>query len=1261
MNLLYHLSLALLSLVGNSPKNHSVLLAPVVNLGANAIACDSYLLDAGNPGAGFLWNTGATSQTLTVVSTGIYWVDVTDGTGTTRDSVYVQIFPTPADPTVNNITLCGAGTVDMIAQSTSDAVFWYDAPTGGNLIGAGDTLVYNATSTQTLYAEAVSLVSGLQAGLKTNTPGGYFTVTNTRGIIFNALQPLRLDSVTVYVDNTLNANLQILNASNAVIFSKPVSMTAVGANKLAVGYQLNPGTGYKLVLANPTGAGKLFIWTSATYPLNYNQIVMTGGYTNATHYNFFYNWKFTASSGCASNRVPGVVSVESAPVVNLGPDSIFCNVSSYLLNADNPGDNYLWNTGATSQTLSTSTSGLYSVLVTRNNGCSDSDSVQLVFNTSAATPVTSDTALCGPQTINLFAQSNGDEILWFDAAFNGNVIGFDETLSRTFNATETVYAQAVLYDKNISDGYAFNNVGGYFVVTNERGLVFNVHQPIVLDSVSIYADNTLSGTVRIYNSANTIVFSKAVSLTSVGKNTVAIGHKLLQGTGYRITLASPSGNGKLFIRTSSPYPVASPYLTITAGYTNTAHYNFFYNWKISVISDCNSGLAPLTVTVQDAPVVDLGADTFLCDISSLTLDAGNPGDFYLWNTGATTQSIVVDSSGVYSVLVSKANGCTDFSSKKVTLAPRPSDPVTTDTSVCSPVQATLHAQGDGDWLVWYDSPSGGRPVSVGEDYSLFASASQTFYVESAVIGSDFTAGVKTPTAGSYFALFDTRGLFFDVLEPIVLDSVTIYVDAQQFGFVQVRDSNNQIVFSKQVIINNNGANPVQLGAFLMPGNHYRLVFASPGGIGKFLINTSDNFPKLYEQVRITGGTTVNAHYNFFYDWKITAQQECKSPNRTPSSVTVEIPVDIQDSLYSCDDFVIDVTVPGATYLWSNASTAASINVDTTGIYWVEINNGAGCILRDSSFVEIPRDAGLPDDGVLCGNTLFTNYDSTAIFLWNTGDSTSSLDITNTGTYWVMVNEPRGCLLYDTITVTGFDVFPTVNLGNDFIICDSAVVDAGNAGLSHLWSTGATSQALTIYSSGSYTVTVTNANGCATQDTIGISVIQRPEAIFFVPDTVSGTNLAVTFNNLSDFGAYFWDFGNGKTGTTNNPVHTYSEPGNYCVTLIVSDLLNNCGTDTVTHCFVLLEYNVGIGDLFTSAGFRVFPNPFSGYLNIRSTQTLPDLHLTLSDPTGRILMETKTRLEADQPTKLNLEDLPSGVYILRSVSGENVQINRIIRN
>ncbi len=64
----------------------------------------------------------------------------------------------------------------------------------------------------------------------------------------------------------------------------------------------------------------------------------------------------------------------------------------------------------------------------------------------------------------------------------------------------------------------------------------------------------------------------------------------------------------------------------------------------------------INVDVKPFPVVNLGADTGLCIGYTMQLDAKNAGAQYLWNTGATTQSIQINTKGVYSVTVS-VNGC----------------------------------------------------------------------------------------------------------------------------------------------------------------------------------------------------------------------------------------------------------------------------------------------------------------------------------------------------------------------------------------------------------------------------------------------------------------------------------------------------------------------------------------------------------------------------------------------------------------------------
>lgn len=76
--------------------------------------------------------------------------------------------------------------------------------------------------------------------------------------------------------------------------------------------------------------------------------------------------------------------------------------------------------------------------------------------------------------------------------------------------------------------------------------------------------------------------------------------------------------------------------------------------------------------------------------------------------------------------------------------------------------------------------------------------------------------------------------------------------------------------------------------------------------------------------------------------------------------------------------------------------------------------------------------------------------------------------------------------------------PTVNIGPDRTFCqgDSVTLDAGNPGLTYLWSTGATTQTIKVKTSGTYVVTVRNAQGNPARDTAVVTVNQ------FVPASVS---------------------------------------------------------------------------------------------------------------------------------------------------------------
>lgn len=106
-----------------------------------------------------------------------------------------------------------------------------------------------------------------------------------------------------------------------------------------------------------------------------------------------------------------------------------------------------------------------------------------------------------------------------------------------------------------------------------------------------------------------------------------------------------------------------------------------------------------------------------------------------------------------------------------------------------------------------------------------------------------------------------------------------------------------------------------------------------------------------------------------------------------------------------------------------------------------------------------------------------------------------------------------------------------------------------------------------------TLTVSTGNGrCTDQITHTVTVKPQPTAGFIATTVCQGT--ATQFTNTSTTNpsgqtmTYFWDFGDGETSSSQNPSHTFAQPGTHQVTLSVSTSNGNC-TDQITNTIVVL--------------------------------------------------------------------------------------------
>ena len=192
--------------------------------------------------------------------------------------------------------------------------------------------------------------------------------------------------------------------------------------------------------------------------------------------------------------------------------------------------------------------------------------------------------------------------------------------------------------------------------------------------------------------------------------------------------------------------------------------------------------------------------------------------------------------------------------------------------------------------------------------------------------------------------------------------------------------------------------------------------------------------------------------------------------------------------------------PGDTYSWSNGATTQTLSPTATGTYSVTVTNGTNCTGVDTihiTFTPIPV-VNLGHDQSLCNNaTINLNaYNANCNYLWSDGSTNSTLGVSTAGTYWVKVSNGN-CIAYDTITFT-VNVAPTVNIGPDIRLCygQDTVLNAGNPGKSFIWSTGDTTQQITVTSSGWYWVNVYQ-NGCFGYDSVNVNISKKVEAFIGV--------------------------------------------------------------------------------------------------------------------------------------------------------------------
>ncbi|MEZ4940237.1 MAG: FG-GAP-like repeat-containing protein [Saprospiraceae bacterium] len=307
-----------------------------------------------------------------------------------------------------------------------------------------------------------------------------------------------------------------------------------------------------------------------------------------------------------------------------------------------------------------------------------------------------------------------------------------------------------------------------------------------------------------------------------------------------------------------------------------------------------SNVVTVVVDPEEIPVVTAIGDTVFCVGGAVELTA-SPAAGYLWTTGDTTASIVVETPGTYTVTTQGL--CAQFSSLPVTVTVLDAPlPVPVPDTVAVGSVATLSASGD--TLIWYATDTGGTALFTGNPFETPPlQMSTTYWVANNAIydqPNQFTG--MTNHQGGNFASPQTNGdIVFDCYAPFRLSRVKVYTNTPGLRKIDLRNAFDETLQSVEIDIPA-GTSVLALNMDIEPGAGLRLTTDIAVNQQVLLSNgpqlrRSDQgvqYPYVIPgYLSITGSSFGANRYYYFFDWEVDFPgRECLS-DRVPVTVVVD--------------------------------------------------------------------------------------------------------------------------------------------------------------------------------------------------------------------------------------------------------------------------------------------------------------------------------------------------------------------------------------
>ncbi|MCC7301592.1 MAG: gliding motility-associated C-terminal domain-containing protein [Bacteroidia bacterium] len=1168
----------------DSTFTYTITAPPAVTVTVNSTnvncnnACDGTAIANPSGGVGnftYLWMPGNFStQNIVNLCPGVYTVTVTDGNGCTASATVTITEPpvltlilTSSTPPLCNSSCDGTATVTAGGGNPAYTYLWSPGGFTTATVTALCGLNYTVTVTDANGCTAaipvnivppVAVNTGLQtfnASCNSACNGAAIsTPTGGTGPYQYLWMPGSLTTSTV---NGLCPGSYTLTVTDANGCTASTIFTITAPNVLQAGGFVStlpscPNSCDAVITANPVGGTPpySYLWL----PVNATTQTVTGVCGQTT-----YTLQVTDANGCIGQQIlpvndpPAITATPAIGQANCG----VCNGTIAIVAAGgSPPYTYLWAPGnQTTASITGLCAGLYTVTVTDAGGCTSSF-IYGVSNTTGPSLVMSFTGTTCPGdcdgTAGVVATGTGPfTYVWSPGgATTASVTGLcagqhfvtvtDANSCITIDSVNIQDPPNILANANVTnascsgicDGsilinpsggnggpYTYLWLPGNQTTSSITGLCVGTYSVIITDVQGCL------DTIAVNVLGNTVI-AFATTSTNIQCSNVC--------TGTAMVINLVGGTAPYSYSWTDPFGQFTPQATGLCAGTYTV-----------TVTDANGCFTTQSVTITATPpiVVTSALTPPSCGMCNgqivLTPTGGTAPYTYIWNNGQTTASVTGICAGLYQVTITDANGCSQTFNIPVS---NPGAPTPNVTIVNPPCSNTCTGSATA-------APTGGTAP----------------YTYNWLPGGQTTSSINGLCPGTYYVqVIDANGC-------ITTDTVVISAPTQIQGNPMIIHTDCGACQGSITMSPSGGTAPYTY--LWLPGNQVTAGISNLcAGVYTVTITDANGCTESYTiPVTNVNGPSVSL---------TTVNLTCNSGCIGSATATVS------------------GGTPPYSYNWSNGGTTSSITGLCSGTYTLTVIDANNCstlvvatitgppaILFSAPVVVQPLCNGDCNGSVTAlplGGTLpFT-------FLWSNGSTNPSITGLCFGTYTVTVTDANGCTATQTmtlnnppaITVTNVNVTPSsCNTVNDGGI--DITVTGGTGALTYAWSNGATTQDLSAILSGTYSVVITDANGCSTSTTVivnsNVSVIADAGS-----DTSACAGSSYMFNGSGSVNAssYQWYEIPSMTNLGTNPTIVVNNP--------------NAGTYT----YILITQNGGCSDTDTVM-LTVNPLPFANAGNDQS--------------------------------------------------------------